>query len=487
MIRRALTVSHHAAWGLLVFSLFGTSLPLVANLIRTNSVAPAAALFAGWLVLTWLIPFFFQGGRLPRQVLPFLLIVLVILVASFHSFFLEIPPFKGRSPTGEGLDALVTLAVGSAFYFIAALFPNDPDKLKTTQRWLNWGGLVIILWSGVQVWYVFCCDSAYPDWVRTVHSWFSLRRLFQNRLTGLAYEPSWLAHQLNILYLPVWLSAVLKRRSAHRTVFGKFIFEDFLFVGGVLTLFFSFSRVGWLAFGIMLAYVAAGWIARLLALVRTKIATANFATTWVQRTISILLIAAILAAAVLAGAGLIQLGGRFDPRLSQLADKFLSATSFWDLTGRLGFAERVVFWATGWEVFSDHPFLGVGLGNTGFYFPKSMPSFGYFLNEVNDIFYYRDFIPNTKSIWVRLLSETGILGFSCFLAWLYVLWQSAKAARDSRSDSVRVFAQAGTFALVTLLVEGFSIDSFALPYIWIALGLLTAAANVWQREDSLPP
>jgi hypothetical protein len=45
-----------------------------------------------------------------------------------------------------------------------------------------------------------------------------------------------------------------------------------------------------------------------------------------------------------------------------------------------------------------------------------------------------------------------------------------------------VFSVAGIFVLFALLAEGFSIDSFALPYLWVALGL--ASANFRKGEGA---
>jgi hypothetical protein len=41
----------------------------------------------------------------------------------------------------------------------------------------------------------------------------------------------------------------------------------------------------------------------------------------------------------------------------------------------------------------------------------------------------------------------------------------------------------GVFVILSFLAEGFSVDSFALPYLWFALGLLTAT-SVLARQNS---
>ncbi len=48
-------------------------------------------------------------------------------------------------------------------------------------------------------------------------------------------------------------------------------------------------------------------------------------------------------------------------------------------------------------------------------------------------------------------------------------------------------ALAGQLALVGFAVEGFSIDSFALPYLWVAAGMLTAAIRIFQNNAPTNP
>ena len=41
---------------------------------------------------------------------------------------------------------------------------------------------------------------------------------------------------------------------------------------------------------------------------------------------------------------------------------------------------------------------------------------------------------------------------------------------------------AGVLGIVALMVEGFSIDTFGLPYFWILFGLVTASYLISERE-----
>jgi hypothetical protein len=100
---------------------------------------------------------------------------------------------------------------------------------------------------------------------------------------------------------------------------------------------------------------------------------------------------------------------------------------------------------------------------------------------INDAAY----LVNIKSFWVRLLAETGLVGFSLFAAWQAFLWGAGKFLRSNRSALMRTVGWMGTFAILAFIPEGFSIDSFALPYLWVSMGLVTAAVVLARREEKL--
>jgi hypothetical protein len=43
---------------------------------------------------------------------------------------------------------------------------------------------------------------------------------------------------------------------------------------------------------------------------------------------------------------------------------------------------------------------------------------------------------------------------------------------------MKTIGWAGIFMLVGMILDGFSVDSFALPYIWATTGLVTAASAI---------
>jgi hypothetical protein len=76
-----------------------------------------------------------------------------------------------------------------------------------------------------------------------------------------------------------------------------------------------------------------------------------------------------------------------------------------------------------------------------------------------------------------------LLGFGLFLGWLYLLWQSARLGRASADPLCLTLAWAGTYAWIAFLIEGFSVDSLALPYFWFAMALVSAVRSYEMRTS----
>jgi hypothetical protein len=473
-----------AAWLLLALALPFTSFPLVRRLSGSSMVAPAAGLVLLALVLGWLLPYLLRGGKLGRQSLPLLAFLSVSLLSGAAAFFLSIPPYRDFSLLRSELEAFITLAMGACFYLAVAAWTVREERLSFLLRWINWSGLVIVAWSLLQA-LVFRVQHGYPGWMAGIQSVFVTTELYAGRANGFAFEPSWLAHQLNMLYLPWWLAASVRGTTVHRMRLGPLTLERVLLAGGALALVLSVSRIGLLGFLLMLAFLLllgvlplVGRLERRL-LANNPLSSARLA--WARAALrgGLLLGMAALALGMFLAAGYAL--SRYDPRMADLFNlKTLQAQSFIAYANKLVFAERIIFWDAGWQVFNRYPILGVGPGNAGFFFPQALSSFSWNLTEVRTLMFRLDVLPNIKSLWVRLLAETGLAGFACFTAFLYVHARFAAWLRRY-SSLMGTVGLAGMFVLVGLLTEGFSVDTFGLPYYWVALGLVAGACSI-RRE-----
>ena len=460
------------SWLIMVALLPISSMPLVTQLLGSDSVASPAILFMLVLLGVWFLPRLLRGGGFSNHILPLLLFCLTALIATALSLFYHMPAFKGIDQFAPAISSVGTLMIGFFFFVMASSFLESPEDARLTVQVLNWSGLVLVGWALLQgfFWYGF---NHYPQWMFDFQGMLSARVLYRQRVNAFALEPSWLAHQLNMLYLPLWLACTLKKKSFHRLRLWKFTFENILLLGGAGVLLLTLSRVGVAAFILVLLLVALVLHGRVVdGLVRllNKDGRRKFG----RKAVSALLILfylLVIAAVVFAFT-------RIDPRMANLFSfSFNQDDSLLRFFNELKFGDRVIYWLTGWNIFNAYPFLGVGLGNAGYYFPKYLPAYGWSLVEVENLLNRTTILLNIKSLWLRLLAETGMVGFSLFIGWLVSLLPTIIKKIRSRCSSISVFGWMGCFVLVALVLEGFSIDSFAMPYWWISLGLAVAQTD----------
>ena len=255
-LKRLGHLTFEIAWAALILLLPITSFPLLSKLTGGTMVAPASIIPLVWLALFWFIFYVIKKGTLPRESVPLLLFISVAIIASAVAFFLDIPPFKGRDILGEEIGAILTLMIGATFYLVTASWlSSSRSRLIFTLKLISASGSIMLFWALVQAVYIFLFQGKYPDVLLIFQHFFSTRSLWYNRITSFAFEPSWLAHQLNLIFLPFWLAATITRWSAFRFRLWRISLENVLLAIGVTVLFLSSSRVGTLSFLLVVAFL----------------------------------------------------------------------------------------------------------------------------------------------------------------------------------------------------------------------------------------
>lgn len=473
-------------WWLMLVSLPVTSFPLLSRLFGGTSVAPLSLIFLVFLLLAWYVPLLFKTRAIPRHSLPLMLFMILALISSLAGYFLLTPTFREISPWRNLLESLVTLGIGVCFYLVVSTYLDSSKKVGQFLRLINYSGLVMLLYALLQA-AIFYILWNYPPVMRTFHAYISSSFLFQRRTTGLAYEPSWFAHLLNLVYLPIWLGMSIKKVSAHKFRVWKFSLENVLLVLGVAALFLSFSRIGWLAFIVTVGFLVFRLMHNLSLRLVSKIQERYESE--LRSSIKMLIrsgfwfITLVVMVGILIGAGVIMT--KIDPRMAELFNlAVIREKGFLEWAGKLIFAERIIYWDAGLKVFLTYPILGVGLGRSGYFFQETFASFGYKLPEIVHILNRNDFIPNAKNLWVRLLAESGLIGFSVFTSYLYIHWKSARMIEKAGKGLLYSVGLFGQLFMVALLVEGFSVDTFGLPFLWVSLGVIAAVQRIIYVEKS---
>jgi hypothetical protein len=488
-------------WAIALICLPLTSFPLLST-ISGALVAPFSILPFIILLIIWSIPLLLRKGKLPKETVPLVVFSLVAILSCAAAFFIFIPGFKGKTVPAQEIRALFTLAVGLTFYWVTTSWVTDLGKLKSTWKYLTIGGMISLTWTGVQAFYILRQVNAYPLWLIQIQSWLAVKSpafsAKYGRVNGLTYEASWFAHQMVMIYLPVWIAASYHRTSAFRfRVFGIST-ENVLLVFGIVAFFLSSPRIGLVSFLLMIIYL----FMRLNLIIHRKIVErissskkifkqgskpSNRTLIYVLTSLSIILVYILVLSGVIFFA--IQRDWRLTtlisnpPTIEEIVGLLtLDQNTLLELSHRFIFLERMVYWLNGWNVFNQYPWLGVGLGNAGFFFPLFAPSIGWASFEIRNVLYYLTQLPNVKSLWFRLLAETGLVGFSLFITWIVTLFQSSKFSQHHENTTIKTFAFAGQLALLAFIGEGFSIDSFAMPYVWVIAGIITAVAMMYRHE-----
>jgi hypothetical protein len=488
-------------WAIALICLPITTFPLFSSLTGAL-VAPLSILPFFILLVLSVIPLIIHKGNLPKESVPLALFTLVVILSCAAAYFFYIPGFKGKSIPVQEIRALFTLFVGLTFYLVTTTWVKNTDKLIKSWQYITIGGIISLVWTGFQAYFILQHAEQYPQWIDQIQSWFVVQSpAFSarfGRVNGLTYEASWFAHQMVMIYLPIWIAATYHRSSAFKIRVFHISLENVLLIFGLIAFILSSPRIGLLSFFLMIIYIFIRVNVEFHRKIVDRVTKQKFILQRVppnirKTTIRVVTSVLILFVYVLCFAGVFFLLIQRDWRLSLLVSQppslreligifTLDQDTLLDLSRRFVFLERMVYWFNGWNIFNQYPWLGVGLGNAGFFFPKFAPAIGWATFEIRNVLFHLSQLPNVKSFWFRLLAETGLVGFSIFLSWLYVLFQSSRFSHHHQDATVGTFALAGQLALLAFIGEGFSIDSFAMPYIWVIAGLIAAIAMIYRRE-----
>lgn len=462
-------------WLLLLILLPITSTPAVRDLLQISVIAGPAVLALAILLVIWFVPYLLQGGGMPEEMLPLIGFGLAAILSISVSQFLVIPTFKDQSMLRTALSAFITLLVGIGYLALTYSRISNEAEFRQTLKWIYLGGSLMLIWSVTQssVWFI---NGRYFQWMRDFQDIVSLGPLYRQRASGFALEPSWLAHMLNMLYLPMWLAASTSGYSVFKfRLFKKITGEMVLLALGILVLILTLSRVGWITFFCMAAFLVVKWNIRLIRWAQNRFRVFEHRRGFSTVIISTGLVLVYSLLIILAAYGM----SRVDPRMADLfSPEFLQLKNMNRYANALQFGERVVYWQAGWEVFNRHPMLGVGLGNAGRWFSQTIPSYGMNLIEVRQLLFRSGDIPNIKNLWIRLLAETGIVGFAFYTAWLFSLFKRSISFSFSRTAITTLAMYWGIFIVIGIILEGFSIDSFAMPFFWISAGIILSVTKI---------
>ncbi len=386
---------------------------------------------------------------------------------------------RGSTYLDRLLRAWITVVIGVMFFLAAIWMNQDEAGVRFSVKWLLLGLCLHILWTLVQA------VSFYTPYLprQTLKEWqtsFSMRVPTKNRrFSGLAFEPSWLAGQIATLYMPWLFAALLTRMRAFRA---RWV-EPLLLVISLVLLVFTFSRGGVLF--TLAAIFITGWMAGhdLLNRMREWFVSAfhrsDESTREHMKKLAIRIGLVIVVLALLAGSATMLTRKRYFAKLFsgfQKADTLEEYIVYNYAGGRVAYA-----WAA-MGAYRLDPWTGVGLGASGLYMYDNLPDFSKttLFEIARQLSPDSRAIPNPKSMYVRILAETGLIGMALFLAFQFSMLADMRAL--FRSRATRFFGVAGIFTWITVFLYNVTQDSLATPNLWINLGILTGLAGMAARS-----
>lgn len=474
-------------WALTLISLPITSfryMPFMGagTVVRPLALYPLAALLLVLFAMLWRREIGFP--RLGSFSVLIAFVLATIAATALGATFAPIE-LRGTDYWDRAIRAFVTLAIGLSFFLAAAWMNQDEAQVKFSVRWLMVGLAGHLVWGAIQF---YGLNNGYRAELREIQELFSVRGLVKNRrISGFAFEPSWLAGQLATLYLPWLVAALLGRwtmglRRSSVNGFPSFANIILLF-GALAALLATYSRAGLavvvLASGITVLVAgrgalkaAWGWF---LAGFRRDVEQSRSGRIQAAGVRALLIVVTV---AALVGTGVFLSDKGYIARLWTS-----DMSSFWRYVSSASMGPRVAYAAGAMPAFDANPLTGVGLGASGFWIYRNMPN-ELLMGEpeiAQALAPNSRLFPNPKNLYVRLLVETGLAGLTLFVAfWLGILADGLSALRRKAAFS-RFLGAAAVFTLAALVFQSVSIDSFAMPELWLNLGIL---AGVFSRSET---
>ncbi|WKZ47406.1 MAG: O-antigen ligase family protein [Anaerolineales bacterium] len=445
-------------WGAALFALPVTSFRYFPGMGEGTLVRPLAFYPIALLLPILLIQLLRGKTTFPRAgaLTPLVGFGLAVLLASSFGAWLDPLPLRGQDYFGRIIRAWATLIIGVSFFIAAVWMNRNEDDLKFSVKWILAGFIMDVAWSGVQALAFY--TPILPK--VTVTHWqlaFSMRELVKtNRVSGMAYEPAWLAGQIATVYLP-WLFASLL--TGVRLTRFKWLEIILLGFAGLLVLA-TYSRGGLLTAG------AATALTFLL------VGRGEFRNAWkwlTSKSLTLRFGVLILILGALVGSGL------FLAQKGYIARLFESdAESVEEFVVENSAGARSAYLVSALGVYEESPIFGVGLGASGFYMYDRLPDWS--LTVVPEIAKQLNpesrLYPNPKNMYARLLAETGLIGFILFIAFQFSLLGDSLIALRGASPLARYLGIAGLFSWIALAIYNITQDSFATPNLWINLGIV---------------
>lgn len=456
-------------WALVVLCLPVTSFKYFPFLGKDTMVRPLAYYPLVVLVVLLVLRIVLLGfrPRFNRSIFLLGMLLLVAFAATSIGYLLSPIPLHGQQYLGRAMRAWVTLGGGVAFFLVTMIMNQDEEDIRHTLRWLYVGLGLSIIWGGIQF-FSYMTDIPGRAALSKIQTLFSIRKLLvKERVPGFAYEPSWLANQLATIYIPwLWISILTGYR-----VFKKKWIEPLILMGAIFLLVITFSRGG-----LLIALVSCALSFLFIRRDLFKIIWLWFINPFKigqTRQLVLRFLSLIVLLGIMFSAGYLISQNRYVSKIWKS-----NKTNLVDYLVDVSAGPRLAYAVAGWEIYSDHPWTGVGMGAAGFYLYDVIPEWSQTtLSEITRQLTPESWLfPNIKNLHIRVLAETGILGFAFYVIFgLGSLAQVILLLRKA-NGFIRMLGGSGLTTWIAVFLFHFTQDSLIDPNGWFGLGIFLGVA-----------
>ncbi len=462
-------------WAIFLVTLPVTSFPFFpAGVGGRTEVRPLSLYPLAFLILLVTIPRLFNRP-IPRTAFPLGAFGLAAIASTAFAFTQGIDPDIGITVSSRAIRMLVTLALGIAFYVTVAVTPTSKEELRFSLRWLYGGFIMALLWGSIQVGYILFYTPEYFDLIEHLQGFISVRGLFETRISGMTYEPNWFAEQISFLLMPWLFAAVMSNYTAFRWRLRWLTVEMLLLAWASVVLIYTYSRTGYVLWGVQL----------ILAFLFRPRKSADQGKQWGLIAKRILQVGILVVALGL----VVFVAGSRNRYFSRLWNYWSDENAAGSYIQYIAVSQRIAYWETAYRIYEEYPWMGIGLGNYTFYFEEKLSDRPLFPTPELLLKFTpadgRNRVVVPKNMFVRILAETGLLGTAAFLAFLVAVLGCALYLFATSQPEARFIGQAGLLSLVVFIGVAFSVDSFAVPNMWVLFGLVTASAQIFSQSQAL--
>ncbi len=469
------------------FSLFILFLPLTAlgylygifhSWCQNASLYP---LITGMILITIII---LVAGELRTNKyakLFFIFVVISLVSTSIMSlyiyFFIKINVGTYQEVlTSPLLRFFTTTIIFTSFYYPYYTIKNRTDLIYTLKL-LDISFVLIIIYGYIQIMSLFMPGSMFYEvymyiqkyinfaWIALNENSNKLPQIFLNggRIMLTNQEASVASYVVQSLFYPFFLSSIITGYSIFNTKFLFFKIEPFLLIVSLPILIFTFSTSGYVVFLVQL------FLSSLLYVRETK---KTFITL-----IKILFVILVIVGVIIS----VYKSMEYEHLIAMQAaiDKlFLEGYYTGSSETRYGFIYA------GFIEFLHYPLLGVGLGNSKYFFADYIPNWA--LNSEVISYMQEGVALSPKSLWTLILGETGIIGFGILIYWLFLVSKFfLKIKTDNKNSQKRLtfLKYAYILFLITFVMHGFNNSGLFFIFQWAILGFFVSVIDMIKKRE----